>query len=363
MRMNPTLTVFALLGLAAASSPAMAGSYVVNCGTNGDAALVQNQLAAMAGPNNTLLVGGTCVGDVSISNFDSLTIFGLSLTGNLYLRNATRVSMQGVIVHGTLDVDRSSFTVNSSTVNGAIQLRRNSSGTFGTLNVTQGRDPATGAAVYGIWCLQGSDCNFTNTSVSGLPSGDPASPAVGILAATASRLSFASGRVAGFDIGVKVWNNSTAFLMPDCGNLTIESNSTAGVQVRDGGVVKLEGAPPPVSATCPAGIVIANNGSYGLLAEGGGLGFLYRAQVSGHSVDNVKVQNGSIVKIRSSTIGAATGSGRAARLKGNAHLWFDEETNGPSAGSTLAGPVCMTNGSTVDTDNSSTTLTTVSSCP
>ena len=233
MRMKPILTVVALLGLAAAGSPAMAGSYTVNCGTNGDAALVQNQLAAISGTNNTLVVGGTCVGDVSISNFDNLTIFGLSLTGNLYLRNATRISMQAVTVHGTLDADRTSFTVTSSTVNGALQLRRNSSGIFGTLSVTQGTDPTTGAAVYGIWCLQGSDCSFTNTFVSGLPSGDPASPSVGILAATASRLSFGSGAVAGFDIGVKVWNNSTAFLMPDCGNLTIQSNSTAGVHVRD----------------------------------------------------------------------------------------------------------------------------------
>jgi hypothetical protein len=74
------------------------------------------------------------------------------------------------------------------------------------------------------------------------------------------------------------------------------------------------------------------------------------------------VQNGSVMRVRSSTIGAA-GTGRSARVKGQAHLYFDEQEAGPSAGSSLAGQVCVTGSSTVDTDNSSTVVSVVTSCP
>jgi hypothetical protein len=67
--------------------------------------------------------------------------------------------------------------------------------------------------------------------------------------------------------------------------------------------------------------------------------------------------------VRSSQIDAASGSGRSARVKAQAHLYFDEQEAGPSAGSSLAGPVCVTGSSTVDTDNSSTVVTVVTSCP
>jgi hypothetical protein len=63
---------------------------------------------------------------------------------------------------------------------------------------------------------------------------------------------------------------------PFCANLSIDSNRSIGVAVRDGGVVKLEGS--PAADGCPAAnVIISNNGDYGMLAEGGGLGFLYRA--------------------------------------------------------------------------------------
>jgi hypothetical protein len=61
-------------------------------------------------------------------------------------------------------------------------------------------------------------------------------------------------------------------------------------------------------------------------------------------------------------IDAATTSGRSARVKALAHLYFDEQEAGPAAGSTLAGPVCVTGSATVDTENSSTVLTVQKSC-
>jgi hypothetical protein len=67
--------------------------------------------------------------------------------------------------------------------------------------------------------------------------------------------------------------------------------------------------------------------------------------------------------VRSSKIDAASASGRSARVKAQAHLYFDEQEAGPGAGSSLAGPVCTTGGSTADTDNSSTVITVVTSCP
>jgi len=69
----------------------------------------------------------------------------------------------------------------------------------------------------------------------------------------------------------------------------------------------------------------------------------------------------SMARIRSSSIGAAA-SGRSAMVKSQAHLYFDELENGPNASSSLAGTVCVTGNSTVDTDNSSTVLNVVTTC-
>jgi hypothetical protein len=89
---------------------------------------------------------------------------------------------------------------------------------------------------------------------------------------------------------------------------------------------------------------------------------MYRTQVTGHTTDGVHVQDGSSVKIQSSSIDAATGTGRSARVNSAAHLWFDEEAFGPTAGSTLAGPVCVTSDSSIDTNNSSTKVRTTAHC-
>jgi hypothetical protein len=355
----------ALVGLSAVCTPASAGTYTVDCGSNGPASLVQNQLAAITGKNNTLTVAGTCTGDLQLIGLDSLTISGLSMTGTLIMSAATHISLQGLTINGgLLATDHASLTVSNSTVNGYVQLMHESSGSFSNMTIRQWTDPTTGAGGSGILCEMSSECQFSNTTVSGIPSGSVTTPSIGVQVVSASRFNFASGRISGFDWGVHVWNNATAFFNPDCADLSIDSNKSIGVYVRDGGVVKLEGAPSAdTTSTCPANVVIGNNGDYGMLAEGGGLGFLYRAQITGHAVDGVRIQDGSVVKVRSSTIDRATSTGRSAAVKSHAHLWFNEETAGPAAGSTLAGAVCVTNDSSVDTDNSSTTVRAIPRCP
>ena len=358
-----SLSIATLLGLSAVCTPASAGTYTVDCGTNGPTSLVQNQLAAITGTHNTLTVTGTCSGDLQLSAMDSLTISGLSMTGTLALTAATHIGIQGVTISGELlATDHSSLTVANSTVNGVVQLMHETSGTFSNLAVANWVDPGTGTASSGIVCEMSSECSFSNTNVSGVPSGDVTTPSIGIQAVSASRLNFTSGRINGFDWGVHVWNNATAFFNPYCANLSIDSNRSIGVEVRDGGVVKLEGT--PAGSGCPAAnVIISNNGNYGMLAEGGGLGFLYLAQITGHANDGVLVQDGAVVKVRSSSIDRATSTGRSAAVRSDAHLWFNEETAGPSAGSTLAGPVCVTSDSSVDTNNSSTVVKETSRCP
>jgi len=352
-----------LISLALASLPATAAVQTVACGSGGPLSLVQNQLSALS-KGDTLAVTGTCAGGtLSITGRDSLSIAGLSMQGDLLVSAATHISFSGLTVTGTINVrDHSSLNATNTVLNGGVQVIGNSSVSFDTLTITQTYDPNSTTAGSGIVCLQGSDCRFSTTNVSGTPSGDPLSPTIGIQAASASRFNFGSGRITGFDQGVHVWNNATAFFNPDCDSLVIDSNKSIGVYVRDGGTVKLEGLTPPISGSCWGIVIIANNGNYGLLAEGGGLGFLYRAQVQGHAIDGIRVQSGSVVKVRSSAIDAATGTGRSAWVKSHAHLWFDEEVYGPSAGTSLAGPVCVTNNSSVDTDNSSTQFTTITNC-
>ena len=357
------LSVVTLMGLAAVSLPATAANYTVDCGTGGSATLVQNQLNAITGKNNTLTVTGTCTGELTVTGIDSLSIVGLSLTGDLTVTAATHIGFSGLAVNGSIQAsDHAFLTASSTTLSGYIQAIRNSSVYFDGLTLTQPNAPNNGAAGSAVLCLQGSDCHFGSSNISGTPSGDPLTPAIGVQVASTARLNFASGRISGFDWGVHVWNNATAFFNPDCDSLSIDSNKSIGVYVRDGGIVKLEGAPPPIQASCWAIVLIANNGNYGLLAEGGGQGFLYRAQVMGHVIDGVRVQDGSVVKVHSSAIDAATGSGRSAWVKSHSHLWFDEEVYGPGASSSLAGPVCVTNNSSVDTDNSATQFTTVNTC-
>jgi len=76
-----SLSIATLLGLSAIATPASAGTYTVDCGTNGPTSLVQNQLAAITGAHNVLTVTGTCSGDLQLSAIDSMTISGLSMTG------------------------------------------------------------------------------------------------------------------------------------------------------------------------------------------------------------------------------------------------------------------------------------------
>jgi hypothetical protein len=49
-------------------------------------------------------------------------------------------------------------------------------------------------------------------------------------------------------------------------------------------------------------------------------------------------------------------------VKAQAHLYFDELDNGPAASSTLAGPVCLTGNSSVDTDNSASVVNVTTIC-
>jgi hypothetical protein len=358
------LSAVTLLALAGTSLPATAATYTVDCGTGGPIARVQAQLSAITGRNNTLTVTGTCgSGTLNVTGLDSLSIVGLSMQGELQVTAATHISFSGLTVTGSIDVaDHASMYATGTTLNGGVQVIGNSSVQFTGLTITQTYDPNSTMAGSGIACLQGSDCRFSTTTVSGTSSGNPLTPAIGIQVASGARFNFGSGRITGFDEGVHVWNNATAFFNPDCDNLAIDSNKSIGVYVRDGGVVKLEGLQPPLPDSCWGVVIIANNGNYGLLAEGGGLGFLYRADIMGHAIDGIRVQNGSVVKVHSSMIDAASSTGRSAWIKSHAHLWFDEEVFGPSASSSLAGPVCVTNNSSVDTDNSSTQINTITSC-
>jgi len=90
---------------------------------------------------------------------------------------------------------------------------------------------ATGAGSdgTGVMCLTSSECYLSGTTISGRSSGDPTAPSFGVQVASTSRLTFTSGRVTGFDVGVQVWNNSMAFLSPDCDNVSIDSNGSTGV--------------------------------------------------------------------------------------------------------------------------------------
>ncbi len=362
MHTRALLSLAALVGLTTLNAPAAAAVFTVDCGTGGSSSLVQSQIAGMTGTKNSLTVTGTCAGDLSIVGVHSLSITGLSMTGSLSVTAATHVSFENLTVFGGLYVgDHATLTVSDSTINGYLQLIKSSSGNFINLTSVPWSDP-TGNAYSGIACLSGSDCTFSATTVAGIHSSDPTTPSIGVQVASAARLNFAAGRISGFDLGVHVWNNATAFFSPDCANLSIDSNKSMGVYVRDGGIAKLEGLTPPLTSNCPGSVLINNNGSYGLVTEGGGIAVLYRAQLTGYTIDGVHVQDGSTVKIRSSFIDLATSTGRSARVNSAAHLWFDEEVYGPTASSSLSGPVCVTSNSSIDTSNSSTHVRTTANC-
>jgi zona occludens toxin (predicted ATPase) len=66
---------FLILASVAQSPRAAATTYTADCGANGSAAVVQNQVNVIGStPNSALQVTGTCVGDVRISRADRLTV-------------------------------------------------------------------------------------------------------------------------------------------------------------------------------------------------------------------------------------------------------------------------------------------------
>jgi hypothetical protein len=99
-----------------------------------------------------------------------------------------------------------------------------------------------------------------------------------------------------------------------------------------------------------------------VLAEGGGDAYLQNTQITGHTIDGVRVQDGSSVKVLSSRIDAATSTGRSARVRAQSVLWFNEEQGGAAARSVLAGPICVTDNSYVDTNNSGTQVRIQDAC-
>jgi hypothetical protein len=348
----------ALIGLTSAPRPAVAAGYTVNCGSGGPSSLIQQQLNAIAGTTgNVVTITGTCSGDLTVSNFDGLYIANLVLAGNLFVNLSKSVSFNNPVVTGTVSVSESRTTsFFGAVVNGLVQVFHGSSSNFRALTVNPWTD-ATGQVQQGFLCLGQSECTLDGVTLRGAHVAAPGAKSTGVLAASASRLTLTSGTISGFDWGVMVWNNATAFLTPTCDNLSVNSNGSIGVRVSDSGVVKIESLDAAsASITCPGRVSIAGNGTYGVLAEGGGNAYLFGVQISGHSVDGIRVQGGSQVKVRSSTIDAATTSGRSARVRIQALLWFDEQDNGPSAKSVLAGPVCVTGNSSVDTENSATVV-------
>jgi hypothetical protein len=367
MKKSVWLPAIAVLGLGA--GPLWAASYNVNCGNGGSSSLVQAALTASgSSAPNTVSVTGTCVGDLSITGATQLTLAGLVLTGNLFIDSSTLVSLGNLqLTAGSLSLTNTHrVNVNVALINGDVTANHGSQISFSSLTMASWSD-SSGIHDPSVNCLGQSECTFVTLNMTGSRTATGTGLS-GVLAASASRLTVYGGTITGFDIGAQIWNNATGFLTPSCTNLNIQGNLTTGIFVSDGGIAKLEGLSAADSAAsgCPGStpsyVLISHNGSYGLLADGGGNAYLYVAAISGHAVDGIRVQHGSIVRARSSTIDAATSSGRSARLKAQSHLYFDEQSNGPTASSTLAGPVCVTGNATVDTDNSATVVNVTTSC-
>jgi len=102
--------------------------------------------------------------------------------------------------------DHSSLYLVNSTVNGYVQIMHETSMSFSNVSVIQWSDLATGAGSdgTGVMCLTSSECYLSGTTISGRSSGDPTAPSFGVQVASTSRLTFTSGRVTGFDVGVQV---------------------------------------------------------------------------------------------------------------------------------------------------------------
>jgi hypothetical protein len=357
MYKRTVLLIAAMSGLSLGPVTAWAAN-TIDCGTNGSVAVVQNAINAIGSMPSSLTITGTCEGTLNITRADRLTLTGLSLTGYLNIDSAVLTSLPNLRLTGSMFVRNSRrITFTNAVMYGNIQVTTGSAVSFGGLTQAPWTD-SSGELSYGFNCVSQSECSLDNFTLSG--SGSAPSQSVGVLAGSGSRLNVYTGTISGFDIGVQIWNNATGFVTPTCGNLNIQSNRLAGVYVTDSGMVKIE-SPTLASTGCTGLVSLANNGSYGVLASGGGNAYLSGVAISGHSLDSVRVTNGSTARIRSSSVGAAT-SGRSATVKSQAHLYFDEQDNGAAASSSLAGTVCVTGNSTVDTDNSSTVVNVVTTC-
>lgn len=360
MIVSGVISLGALLGPKIAS----ATTYTVNCGANGPASVLQSQIDAIgSAPGNTIAVTGTCNGSVTVTRADTLTVSNLSLTGSLDLYSSVMVSIPNLQLTGELSLfNTRQATLGDAVINGTVTVLHGSLVNFPGLTMSSWSD-SSGDHDPNFSCVGESECTVSQVSLSG--SGKSVGT-IGLLAGSSSRLNVYGGSISGFDIGVQAWNNAIIFMNPTCADFKIGSNLSTGVRTTDGGIVKIEGLSDADAAASgckgPLHVSIVNNGRFGVLADGGGNAYLYLTNVSGHSIDNIRVQHGSTVRVRSSTIDAAS-SGRSARVASQAHLYFDEQDNGPAASSALAGPVCVTGTSSVDTDNSATVITTTTTCP
>src|ERR1700722_14112294 len=102
MKSSSRLAAIALLGFG--SGPVWATVYAINCGSGGPSSLVQQILTQIgSSAPNTVNVTGTCVGDLSITGANQLTISGLVMTGNLYIDSSTILSLGNLqLTGGTL---------------------------------------------------------------------------------------------------------------------------------------------------------------------------------------------------------------------------------------------------------------------
>jgi hypothetical protein len=358
MYKRTVLLVATMSGLSLGSMTASVAD-TIDCGTNGSVNVVQNAINAIGSTPSSLAVTGSCDGFLTITRADRLTLTGLSLTGILNIDASVLTSLPDLHLKGMLLVTNSRrIRFTNMVMHGQVQVATGSAVSFGGFTQAPWTDDS-GELYYGFNCVGQSDCTLANITISG--SGNIPTQSIGVLAGSGSRLSVSAGTISGFDIGVQIWNNASGFIgNSSCGNLNIQANRLAGVYVTDSGMVKID-SPTLASTGCTGLVSIADNGSYGVWASGGGNAYLHAIAISGHALDGIRVTNGSTARIRSSSIGAAS-SGRSATAKGQAHLYFDEQDNGSTASSSLAGSVCVTGNSTVDTDNSSTVLNVVTTC-
>lgn len=368
--MKKQLVLPSVFALAAASAfaprAAEAASFTIDCGASGPTTALQTQITALGStPNNQINVLGTCVGDIDVSRTDRLTISNLSLTGFISSNAANTLRFTNLTLNGSLTIlaTRNS-SVSNSTVRGDVLMQRGSQVSFTALNMSSYTD-STGTHDPSFSCAGQSECSLNSSTLTGTGT---STTTIGALSASGSRLNLYSGTITGFGIGILAWNNAFAFVMPVCDPVAIRNNKEMGISVSDSAMVKMSGATAAdltangCPSTTPLPAELSANGKYGVLADGGGNAYLQFARIAGHTLDGVRVQNGSIVRVRNTTIDAAVTSRRSARVKSSAHLYFDEQEAGPTARSTLSGPVCVTTSGTVDTENSATSLTITRTC-